>query len=450
MKFIPILKKDLIVLLKDKGAIIVLFILPIMFISVMSFALGAVYAPDSDKGVSIPVVNLDGSGESVMFIESLRSVKGLDIITETNESKLTESKAKELVKNGKYAMALFIPDQFGEKVLLGDEVALISYEDPAQASTTSVVSKAIEGVSQTFSVQFTISNLVDEQVKGIQTTFDSKLDEMRTVYDNRLKEEIEKIAKQAQIPIDVPASTTDTGNQDTVDYEAIKADLTEKASSSMSEPSIKVNSTFDNIEKVPQPDAFQQNVPGYTVMFAFFTVMFAGRSFIHERNEGTFRRILSAPINRLQLFIGKMLPNYFIGILQTMVMFCFGHFAFGMSLGSSVIGLLLISLSMVWASTTLGMLIASIVRTESQVTGFSMLIVLTLAALGGTMVPLFIMPDIMQKIALVTPHAWALSGYQDLLVRGMGATDVLGNVAALFAFGFIFILVSIWRMRFDD
>ncbi|MNP04131.1 Inner membrane transport permease YhhJ [compost metagenome] len=185
-------------------------------------------------------------------------------------------------------------------------------------------------------------------------------------------------------------------------------------------------------------------------MFAFFTVMFAGRSFIYERNEGTFRRILTAPIDKLNLFLGKMLPNYMIGIFQTLVMFGFGHFVFGMSLGDSPFGLIFISMSMIWASTTLGMLIASLVRTESQVTGFSMLVVLTLAALGGTMVPLFIMPDIMQKIALITPHAWALSGYQDLLVRGMGIGDVLTNILALLGFGAVFISISIWRMRFDD
>jgi ABC-2 type transport system permease protein len=60
------------------------------------------------------------------------------------------------------------------------------------------------------------------------------------------------------------------------------------------------------------------------------------------------------------------------------------------------------------------------------------------------------MPNIMQQIALVTPHAWALSGYQDLLVRGMMIEDVWTNILALFTFGAIFISISIWRMRFDD
>ncbi|MHA0857373.1 ABC transporter permease [Paenibacillus sp. CMAA1364] len=390
MKFIPILQKDLKVLLMDKGAMIVLFVLPIMFISVMSFALGSAFTSGSDEGVGMPVINHDGGAESIQFIEALRDAKGIQIITDLADSKieLTESKAKELVNNGDYAMALFIPEGFSDGLLYNKDIELISYEDPAQTSTSSIMSMAVEGVSQSFSVKHALSGIMDEQTKEILAT--------------------------------------------------------------MGEAKIKVKSTFHQVEQEILPDAFQQNVPGYTVMFAFFTVMFAGRSFIYERNEGTFRRILSAPVNKLNLFLGKMIPNYLIGLMQTVVMFGFGHFVFGMSLGDSPFGLIFISLSMIWASTTLGMLIASLVRTESQVTGLSVLIVLTLGALGGTMVPLFIMPDLMQTIALVTPQAWALSGYQDILVRGMGIGDVLDNILVLLGFGVFFISISIWRMRFDD
>jgi ABC-2 type transport system permease protein len=183
-------------------------------------------------------------------------------------------------------------------------------------------------------------------------------------------------------------------------------------------------------------------------MYAFFIIMYAGRSFLNERNDGTFRRILAAPVDRWQLFMGKMIPNYLIGIVQVVVLFAFGHFVFDMSLGSSFTGLIVVTLTLVWASSCLGMLIAAVFKTDSQISGWSVLLALTLAALGGTMVPLFIMPDIMQNIALITPHAWALTGYQDILVRGLGFEHVLVNSIVLLGFGICFLLISLWKMNY--
>ncbi|WP_445491052.1 ABC transporter permease [Niallia sp. 03133] len=453
MRFMPVVKKDLKLLLMDKGAIVVLFLLPIMFISVMSFALMPVYSGGEDNSITIPLINHDNSKESKQFIDVLSKVKGLHIITTIDGKKLVEETTIKLVKEGKYPMVISIPEGFSDKVIKNEKTTLLGYADPAQYNTSSVLIKAIEGVSQTFAVKYSISNLVDEQVVGINKTVDARFDEVQQAY----KKEIDNLTDQIkELTESLPASAPVVSKPETptidnkVDYKAIKKDLQEKASSSLSEPPIIVDPTIGESNQGEVPDSFQQSVPGYTVMFAFFIVMFAGRSFLNERSEGTFRRILSAPISRWNLFAGKLVPNYIIGVFQTIIMFAFGHFAFGMSLGHSLIGLIVISLCLAWASSCLGMLIASLVKTEAQVTGFSMMIVLTLAALGGTMVPLFIMPDVMQTIAMFTPHAWALTGYQDLLVRGMGLSDVMDNALVLFGFGLVFLLISLARLRFVD
>ena len=122
---------------------------------------------------------------------------------------------------------------------------------------------------------------------------------------------------------------------------------------------------------------------------------------------------------------------------------------FKMSLGYSPVALVVVSLAAAATATGLGVLVASLARTEAQVGGLAVLLLLTLSALGGCFVPRFIMPEWLQTIGLVTPHAWALDAYQDLLVRGYGLLEVLPKVGALAVFAIVFFVIGVWRFRFE-
>lgn len=131
-------------------------------------------------------------------------------------------------------------------------------------------------------------------------------------------------------------------------------------------------------------------------------------------------------------------------------MFAIGHFVFGMSLGSAPAAMLVITLATAAAATGLGLLVASLGKTASQIGGFSTLLTLTLAAIGGMMVPVFTMPEIMQTISKISPHNWALTAYQDVIVRGLGLSDILLESAVLGGFALVFFLFAVWRFRFEE
>ena len=78
-----------------------------------------------------------------------------------------------------------------------------------------------------------------------------------------------------------------------------------------------------------------------------------------------------------------------------------------------------------------------------------MLLVLTMAALGGAFVPSFVMPEAMRMVGRFTPHAWAIQGFQDVLVRGLSTGDVLLEAGILLAFAAAFLTVGVWRFRFE-
>jgi ABC-2 type transport system permease protein len=197
-----------------------------------------------------------------------------------------------------------------------------------------------------------------------------------------------------------------------------------------------------------EPDVYEQNVPGYAILSAFFMTMFVAGSILAERFLGTFRRLHAMPVSGGVIFLGKVLAGFSVGIAQMTLLFAFGFAVFGLRLGDQPLGLVPITVGVVAAATGLGVLIAGFTRTDQQATAFGTLAVLTMAALGGSMVPRFIMPDTMQTIGLITPHAWAIEGYHDIIVRDEGLVDILPAFAALVAFAAVFFAVGISRFRY--
>jgi len=152
---------------------------------------------------------------------------------------------------------------------------------------------------------------------------------------------------------------------------------------------------------------------------------------------------------RSALLLGKLLPYYLVNLIQVALMFAVGRLVFGMNLGSSPLALTMVTLATAAAATGLGLLVAALGKTTSQISGISTLLALTLAAVGGMMVPTFVMPDFMQTIAKISPHYWALSGYQDVIVRGLGVQAVLPETGVLLGFAVVFYLFAVWKFRFE-
>jgi ABC-2 type transport system permease protein len=198
-----------------------------------------------------------------------------------------------------------------------------------------------------------------------------------------------------------------------------------------------------------RPTATEQNVPAYTIFGVFFIVLTLASSFLQEKKDGTFQRILAAPLSKVALLIGKLLPYYLVNLIQIGLMFCIGVVVFGMKLGH-LPALVMVSLALAAAANGLGLLVAALGKTEPQVNALSVFLAITLSALGGMMVPTFIMPDLMKTLSLFTPHAWALEGYHDVIIRGLGVKDVLTEMFVLFGFASFFFVIALWRFRFDE
>jgi ABC-type transport system involved in multi-copper enzyme maturation permease subunit len=216
--------------------------------------------------------------------------------------------------------------------------------------------------------------------------------------------------------------------------------------------------TDNRTEYKPEPDGlikrgalrYQILVPSYTVMFAFFLVLTVGWLFVAERRQGTLVRLRAAPLSRAELLLGKFLPCFVMSLFQGVFLLGAGYVIFGMSWGAEPFWLLAVVASTSLAAMGLAMLIAGVAKTETQVAVYGTLLVLILAALSGTFMPRDLMPEQMREFSYVTPHAWALDAYNQLLLSPAPDIAVVGQACGvLVAFGLGFLALAWWLIRLD-
>jgi ABC-2 type transport system permease protein len=138
---------------------------------------------------------------------------------------------------------------------------------------------------------------------------------------------------------------------------------------------------------------------------------------------------------------------------QTLLLFAAGRVIFGMSWGLYPWLLIPVMLATSMAATSLGLLVATIVRTDSQVSAYANALVLIMAGISGCLMPRSWQPEFMQDLGLVTPHAWSLIAYDQLLNRApdlMVMSDVWQSCFVLMAFAVGFFVVGWWRFRHLD
>jgi ABC-type multidrug transport system permease subunit len=202
---------------------------------------------------------------------------------------------------------------------------------------------------------------------------------------------------------------------------------------------------------------YQILVPSYTVMFAFFLVLTVGWLFVSERRQGTLKRLRAAPLSRSQILIGKLAPCFALSVGQGIFLLLAGKIVFGMRwgpadwpFGQQILWLAPVVLSTSLAAMGLALLIASLARTETQVAIYGMPLVLVLAGISGCLMPRDLMPEVMKQVSLVTPHAWALDAYAQLLLNPDPSLALVGRACVvLVGFGSVFLGLAWWVLDLE-
>jgi hypothetical protein len=130
-----------------------------------------------------------------------------------------------------------------------------------------------------------------------------------------------------------------------------------------------------------------------------------------EREWGVITRLLIAPVSRMSVLGGKLLARFIVGLFQLVLLFLYGHFVFGLSLGNAPVALGLVMAAVVFSMTGFSLLISAFARTREQVIPLGLTVIMVFCALGGCRWPLYQMPPWLRRVAQLTFTAWAMEGF---------------------------------------
>jgi ABC-2 type transport system permease protein len=418
---IAIAIKEMKVLCHDRQALALLFLMPVFFILVMSFALEGVFdIGTKSRPLEVFVVNQDKGKQADITIGELKKLEGFSFLSiaanKTGETQTIEH----LLARGKYRFALVFPDSYSDCIQVADpnsERCAVSVRLFADPTVNYQLVTNLKNI---------IHGLVEQRLMHVQ--LQSRLQKAFKGIDN-------KVAS-----LGIPIGTMKKEFEKTIDINNL-LDLSKRRNTVTIEFPGGINTNR-------RPTSVEQNVPAYTIFGVFLIVLTLAKSLSREKTEGTLARLMAAPLSKAIFLFGKLLPYYLVNLIQIGLMFLVGILVFKMRTGH-IHALFLVSCGLAAAANGLGLLVAAVGKTEAQVETLAVLLAVTLAALGGMMVPSFIMPGFLQTIALITPHAWALSGYQDIIVRGLSISEILPETFVLIGFAVVFFSVALFRFRFN-
>ncbi|HEY3967319.1 MAG TPA: ABC transporter permease [Planctomycetaceae bacterium] len=408
----PLTKKDVKLLARDRRTIFVLVALPLAFISILGLSTGQLFSQrDKARKVKIVVVNEDQTPLSAKVLDDVYKLQALQV-REVPDRKT----AKRLLIDGDTDVMVIIGKRYHELVESLDIGDIFFSEQGKLAGRL----KNLDIEVQSGQFLANAAEVVEELVFAFA---------VRTFAPDVLKKRDPTLAMKLL----VQAKRASESRGDESPGATAGADETHQGG-----PTAPARTDW----------VYQTLVPSYTVMFVFFIVNIMARSFIAERDLETLKRLRIAPISRIGLLIGKTVPFLLISLVQTLLLFVAGKALFGMSWGPEPWMLAPIMLATSLAATALGLVVATTVRTDSQVSAYGNFLVLILAGISGCLMPRSWQPELMQKIGLVTPHAWALIAYDQVLNRDEPDLLLVGKcIGVVTAFAAAFFVIGWSRYR---
>lgn len=355
-----ILKKEFLLIFRDIHALLVLFIMPALFILIMSLALKDTYSDITDVKLKVALVSQENKDIKLLI--------------------------KNLNKNNYFSSQL---------VQSGDNKKLIYEND-------------FDFVIQ---INKDFKNLINTNNKDFSIKTFSKPDiskQSKQLIENKLVEAIsQQIMKDFFVKAKINAKTLATLNS-----------------------KINSNYIYKNEEFKTKPNSVQQSVPAWLVFSMFFILIPISNTFINEKEFGTISRIRSIDVSMFPLLLGKIIPYFVVNQIQVIIMILIGIFVVPLAGGDSLeingnyFLIFAMSSSISIAAICFALFIANAAKTTEEATSIGGVSNIVLAALGGIMVPKFVMPQFMQDISEYSPMAWGLEGLLEIFVRGGSFNDI--------------------------
>lgn len=404
--------KEMLLLLRDLGGIAILFVMPMLLLVVITLVQDSTFKTISDIKIPVLLVDNDKGEVSKNIIDNLSESNSFQIL-----QKDTEEEAKEAVFAGKYQLAIVIPESLS-------------------TSLQKKVNQNVEEILSKFGLEED-SSLVEKEtipVKEVRLYFDPAT---QVSFKSSVKNGIDKMISKIETQSIYKAFQSELGEDedesifDTENFIAFKEILPTK----------------NNEEIIP--NSAQHNVPAWTLFAIFFIIVPLSINLVKEKNQGTFVRLRTQPVNYATVLGGKTIVYLGVCLIQFTLMLLVGIYLFpaiglpGVDVTGKLPLLYVVALFSGLAAIGLGLLLGTIAKTQEQAAPFGATMVVILAALGGVWVPVFVMPKFMQLTSKISPMNWGLEAFYDVFLRNVSFVKILPEISLLLLFFLLTILIAI-------
>ncbi len=365
--------------LQDKADLAFSLLLPIAIFALMYGAFGG----ESMFHGTAHVVNEDQGGTySTLFLERLNELDNLDV------ELFSLSEADSKLDRSDLLMVFYIPKGFSDKLTSGEPTQLIFKQRGNGGQEGQIVASLIRGVAEEMNQEFQVYGQVKNTLAG------------QDIPTDRIQMTVQRfLDREQEYPIvGVREETVGTS-----------------------------------------PDPVNQFLPGIVTMFVLFAVTLTARAIVEERKKGTLERLLTTRLSVGQLFVGKFLASISRGFVQTLILLVLAYIIFQLFTPLSFVEALVIALIFAAAAGAMGLVIASIVRTEDQAVWIAVVFTMVMVMLGGTFF------EISEGSALYTISRFSLNTYANdafktIIAQGGSLTDLgleLGVMGGVIVVGLV-------------
>ncbi len=192
---------------------------------------------------------------------------------------------------------------------------------------------------------------------------------------------------------------------------------------------------------------YNQSSPGILVQFAIMGLVTSAQILVQERKSRTLQRLMTTTMKAWEIVIGHMLAMFAIVFLQIALLIIFGQLVLGVDYLSEPVSVMLVAVALgLWVSS-MGLLIGLLAKGDDQVIMYAMIAMFVFSALGGAWFPLETTRGIFATIGRMLPSAWAMTGLQNILIRGLGLASAWQPAGILIAYALGFSALAVWHFR---
>lgn len=408
-KLLACIKKEALLLRRDRVGLSILFIMPMALIFVMTLIQDSAFRSLNEKGVPVIFVNND---EDTLGFMVERGLKGNDLCAfydSINGKPATMESARNAVAKGQFMLGIVIPKNASATIRknVSDLVSETLYADSGKISLA---------ISDSVAIQIFIDPVAK---KSFVLSITSNLREFISEIKNQIM--FQTFSKEiAEIMPDQQAGPANA-------YERSQI--------------IRYHEDYasDTIGGVV-PNSVQHNVPAWAIFAMFFIVIPLSGSIMKEKSEGSIFRLHTMPSSYMLLLMGKIVVYVLVCLFQFLLMLSVGLYILPMlglpvlQLGNSFLAIFILTVCTALAATGFSVMVGTLAGTEQQAAIMGSLSILLLSALGGVWVPTYIMPAIMRQISVLSPLNWALEGFYQLFLRGSDTLAILPHSLKLILF----------------